>query len=306
MRCRLVGVAGAQAHTMSACEFWQEFTNRLESLRNKMLFVKVPIKNKGFSPCNFLVGHHPNVGLFASASGGATNNVAARFDGIVGFGGTTSSQAGIQAKNTSWGVGPTLVIGDASSNGGGNGGVQVGSFILSATGTSDTAAVAYAQAASSHGITFGSTTLVGWSSNSSGSGTTLRDSRDTALVRSAAKTVRVSDGSTGAGTFSVVAVTPAQITADQNNYAPGVGWFHRWSSDASRNITGLTAGVDGQVIEIWNVGSQNIVLQNQNASSTAANRFLTSTGADLTLTADKCAEGRYDNTTQRWRVRLCN
>ena len=102
--------------------------------------------------------------------------------------------------------------------------------------------------------------------------------------------------------------TPAQITADQNNYSPGIGSVYRLSSDASRNITGFTttANTDGAYIELWNVGSQNIVLQNENASSTAANRFTTSTGADLTLSANKCAIGRYDATTSRWRIYLCN
>lgn len=100
--------------------------------------------------------------------------------------------------------------------------------------------------------------------------------------------------------------TPSQITGDQNNYAPGGSTFQRWSSDASRNITGLTAGVNGEYREIWNVGSNNIVLQHENASSTAANRFLTSTGADLTLSANKCAIARYDATSSRWRVYLAN
>lgn len=131
---------------------------------------------------------------------------------------------------------------------------------------------------------------------------------DIALARPGqAATVRVQgSSSTTAATFSTPALSPTQITADQNNYNPGTGWFQRWSSDASRNITGLVAGVDGQIIEIWNIGSQNIVLQNENASSTAANRFTTSTGADLTLAANKCAKARYDATSARWRAYLCN
>ncbi len=132
----------------------------------------------------------------------------------------------------------------------------------------------------------------------------------TALGRVAEGVVKVGGaggaGGAGSGTFSSTANTPTQITADQNNYAPGIGWFQRWSSDASRNVTGLTAGSDGQIIEIWNVGSNNIVLINESASSTAANRFTNSTAADITLSAGKCAEGRYDNTSSRWRMRLCN
>ena len=107
----------------------------------------------------------------------------------------------------------------------------------------------------------------------------------------------------GTGFYSAP-VTPAQITADQNNYAPTVGEFQRWSSDASRNVTGLVAGQSGERREVWNVGSNNIVLQHENASSTAANRFATSTAADLTLAAGKCAVMRYDGTSSRWRVYL--
>jgi len=145
----------------------------------------------------------------------------------------------------------------------------------------------------------------GWSANTT---VTPGTNPDAAFQRAGqAATIRVQGSSTTtAATLSTPALSPTQITADQNNYNPGTAWFQRWSSDASRNITGLVAGVDGQIIEIWNIGSQNIVLQNENASSTAANRFTTSTGADLTLAANKCAKARYDTTSARWRVYLCN
>lgn len=97
--------------------------------------------------------------------------------------------------------------------------------------------------------------------------------------------------------------SPAQLTADQNNYNPGRQRFQRWSSDASRTVTGLSnSQVDGQEHLIVNVGSNNIVLSHQNASSSAGNRFLNSTGADITLAANEAADIIYDNTTGRWRV----
>lgn len=130
--------------------------------------------------------------------------------------------------------------------------------------------------------------------------------QDTGLKRAAAKITCFTDGSTGAGSFTGMSTSPAQITADQNNYNPaGSSYFQRWNSDASRNITGLTftaAPVDGQTHVIVNVGAQPIVLVNQSASSTAANRFLCSTGADITLSADQAADVIYDGTSQRWRV----
>jgi hypothetical protein len=113
---------------------------------------------------------------------------------------------------------------------------------------------------------------------------------------------------TGGSTVSAIPTSPAQITADQNNYNPGASSLNlRLSSDASRTLTGLTftnAKQDGQIHYIWNVGSQNIVLANESASSTAANRFTTTTGADLTLGANKCAFAFYDATSARWRVTL--
>lgn len=104
------------------------------------------------------------------------------------------------------------------------------------------------------------------------------------------------------GSLITVADSPAQITADQNNYSLGAGGFHRLSSDASRTITGLAGGANGRRVTLANVGVQNIVLANQNTGSEAANRVITGTGSDLVLAADAIAELIYDSTTQRWRV----
>jgi hypothetical protein len=110
------------------------------------------------------------------------------------------------------------------------------------------------------------------------------------------------------GRFSLIDSTPSQITGDQNNYAGAEGtatsrstvW--RLSSDAARNITGIAGGLQGRVLKLVNVGAQNIVIQNQNASSTDVNRVITGTGADITLAADDTMDLWYDSTTQRWRV----
>ena len=137
------------------------------------------------------------------------------------------------------------------------------------------------------------------------------NSPDIQFNRLAAGVLGLYGSSTSVGsTLAIPPNTPSQITSDQNDYNPGnTSFFQRWSTDASRNITGLTFTATkqpGQPHEIWNVGSQNIVLQHENASSSAANRFLTSTGADLTLIPNKCAIARYDNSSSRWRVYLCN
>jgi len=98
-------------------------------------------------------------------------------------------------------------------------------------------------------------------------------------------------------------ITPAQITANQNNYNPAnlaTASVLRLSTDASRNVTGLAGGADGRVLSIHNVGTNNVVLKNQDAASTAANRF--AFGTDLTIAADQSVAVIYDATSQRWRA----
>jgi len=101
-----------------------------------------------------------------------------------------------------------------------------------------------------------------------------------------------------------VVASPAQLTADVNDYAPSNASTWRLSSNASRNITGLQNDyvMVGRILTIINVGSNNIVLQNQNTGSTSGNRIITGTGADLTLAADKSAQLIYDFTSSKWRV----
>lgn len=138
-----------------------------------------------------------------------------------------------------------------------------------------------------------------WSTNTSANG-----SADLLIGRALAKVLSIEGASTTGGTYRTIATTPAAITADQNNYAPGgTSRFQRWSSDASRTVTGLSLSqADGQKHVIVNVGANNIILANESASSTAANRFSCSTGADITLSAGQAADLEYDTTSARWRV----
>lgn len=106
----------------------------------------------------------------------------------------------------------------------------------------------------------------------------------------------------GGGEFS-----PAQITVDQNNFSTLDGDGNlvgvlRLSSDASRNITGLANGEQGRFLCVINVGANNIVINNQSVSSTAANRIITGTGANITMAANDVMKLYYDSTTTRWRV----
>jgi hypothetical protein len=128
---------------------------------------------------------------------------------------------------------------------------------------------------------------------------------DTFLRRGAAAVASFDAGSSSVGgTFRAIPLSPAQITVSQNNYAPATkSLFQRLDSSGAVDITGLSLSqVDGQVHTIVNVGANAITLKNQDAASTAANRFLNSTGADIVLSANQAADIFYDGTTARWRV----
>lgn len=104
------------------------------------------------------------------------------------------------------------------------------------------------------------------------------------------------------GTFAINGVlTPAQITADTNNYDPSglaSAVTLRISSDASRTLTGLAGGAAGRIIIMRNVGSFNIVMPDDNASSTAANRF--ALFSNIILEPDQAVTLQYDTASSRW------
>ena len=109
-------------------------------------------------------------------------------------------------------------------------------------------------------------------------------------------------GTGDAAVSSAEVETVTQLTAGQNDYAPGTDRVQRWSSDASRTVTGMAAGATAEERIIINSGSFDIVFSHQSASSTAANRFLSTTGASITLGADAILFAIYDATTARWRI----
>ncbi|NVO13916.1 MAG: hypothetical protein HXX10_07755 [Rhodoplanes sp.] len=69
---------------------------------------------------------------------------------------------------------------------------------------------------------------------------------------------------------------------------------------AAFSISGFAAGADGQVLTVYNPTAYAMTLTND-ATSTAANRILTLTGADVVLRTGKSfAAFRYNATAARW------
>lgn len=102
-------------------------------------------------------------------------------------------------------------------------------------------------------------------------------------------------------------VTPPQITANQNDYAPtghAAASVFRLSSDASRAITGLAGGSDGRLVAIYNVGAQDIILSHDHGASVEANRFYLVGGQSFTLWggSNTGITLQYDATQSRWLV----
>ena len=94
--------------------------------------------------------------------------------------------------------------------------------------------------------------------------------------------------------------SPAQITADQNDYDTGTACVLRLNTDATRTITGFLAVAEGTIKVVQNVGSFDIVLSDEDGSSLAANRFALS--SSVTITPDTVIALVYDTTTGRWRM----
>jgi hypothetical protein len=99
-------------------------------------------------------------------------------------------------------------------------------------------------------------------------------------------------------------LTPPQITADQNDYAPAglaTAFIVRLTSDAPRSITGMLAQPAGRVICLTCPNNFNLTLVNQSAASAATNRFLLPGGVNLVLPGGASAWFFYDTASALWR-----
>ena len=99
-------------------------------------------------------------------------------------------------------------------------------------------------------------------------------------------------------------ISPSQITADQDDYAP-TGWADaqivRLDGDNGiRAITSMSAGYSGEIKQLINVGSYPIYFPGEHPDGTAANRIDAPT--DFILFPKLSARIMYDGTSSRWRV----
>ena len=167
-----------------------------------------------------------------------------------------------------------------------NGGTIDGTVIGGTTAANVTASNLVATSADINGGTIDNTTVGATTPNS-------------AVVTTANVTQTV--------TFSGV-ISPAQITASQNNYAPtGIGTTYeiRVDTDATGyDITGISASqVDGRELLLTNDGANAFTLTDEDANSTAANRFALQQDQNVVIQPGASVPLRYDGTASRWRIK---
>jgi len=84
---------------------------------------------------------------------------------------------------------------------------------------------------------------------------------------------------------------------------PSAKSFYRFSTTVSVNLKGITAGVDGQQLEIYfKAGGANTltVTPNSTAAAAAAQIVIMSTAATIVTTASGYACFRYNSTDSKW------
>lgn len=98
--------------------------------------------------------------------------------------------------------------------------------------------------------------------------------------------------------------SPAEITANTNNYEPGDGDIFRLTADGAYNLTGVVARASGEALLLINIGSTHaITIKHASDDSTDVNRILVPWEGDYVLSAKGGAALLvYDDTTDRWRV----
>jgi len=81
---------------------------------------------------------------------------------------------------------------------------------------------------------------------------------------------------------------------------PSAQGYYRVVGSTAMTIQGIAAGIDGQVIRIYNNSGQNMTFAHQNGSASANDRIITMLGADVSTVGDGFAELIYDITQERW------
>lgn len=115
----------------------------------------------------------------------------------------------------------------------------------------------------------------------------------------------------GASVTFTGSISPTALSADQNNYTP-TGWstanLVRLSTNSAttRQISGAAAGASGELKWLVNIGPGTITLLSEDAGSSAANRFVLTSGTTFGIVVNGVLGILYDGTSSRWRPTIPN
>jgi hypothetical protein len=107
---------------------------------------------------------------------------------------------------------------------------------------------------------------------------------------------------TANGSIRITAGTDFSTVGTSNNVALGNAGLYRLTGASTQTINGITGGANGRQLTLVNAAAQAAILANEAGASTAANRIVTGTGANISIPAGASITLIYDATTSRWRV----
>jgi Concanavalin A-like lectin/glucanases superfamily len=242
-----------------------------------------------------------------------------------------TTQANVTAGNVTITAG--LNAGGANSVGGGiamTAGAVTGTGATAATGgdISETAGANAHNSAASRGGNINHTAGAGTGTNTAG-GTATRTAGASTGTGVAGSTVDqagnaagsgagghndLTPGTSGSGTAGMsrmlgafafhapVDVSPAAGTTNDLSVSQTCNVVRMNPNAAGSTVTGMTGGRANRWVLIWNVSTTGtLILNNADAGSTAANRYLIA-GGNLSIPPNGCAMCWYDGTDSRWRV----
>jgi len=103
------------------------------------------------------------------------------------------------------------------------------------------------------------------------------------------------------GTVSLGQENLTLVNGANNNVSPGYATYVRIvGPTAAFSTTGFSQGDKGRLMIVRNTVAYDWTISNASGSSDAANRIITSTGSDVTLTGVSVGVFIYDSTDSNW------
>lgn len=111
-------------------------------------------------------------------------------------------------------------------------------------------------------------------------------------------------GITNVGQLTGTVISPASVSGTLNDWAPtglASAYVIIVTQSSGTTLTGLSGGVAGRHICLYNTSGSNLTITNAGAGSAAANRFSNLAGQSITVAQTEIACFLYDGVTSLWR-----